>query len=232
MSGLSVVGRLPRDAVSQRTARWHAVDVVLVLSLLVGLMIAQLALALGGAHPGRPLGLEAEAFRFFPTVLTAYAVLWLAHWRGMTLQGFGFNRRRILLPAFFAWVAAIASAPLFAGLLALAAVGVQAALEMLLVPGLLLLGFSIVVLAPVVEEIIFRALLFRWLRQRWAVLPAAVLSGLVFAAFHLDVATFVPLAITGIAFAWAYDRTGSIWAAITPHAGLNALVLLGRLSAG
>jgi len=156
--------------------------------------------------------------------------------RGMTLGGFGFNRRRILLPAFFAWVAALAAGPLAAYLLGVAAsmapslaIDLRARLDVFLVPGLLLLAFSIVVVAPIVEEITFRALLFRWLRQRWPLWPAALLSGLVFASFHLEAATLLPLTIAGMALAWAYDRTGSLWASIVPHAGLNALFLAARV---
>ena len=231
--------RAPQARLSRPDRRWHATDVALTFALLVGLMLLQLTLVLAGVRPDEPLGLEAQAFRFFPTVLTAYAVLWFARVRGMTLGGFGFNRRRILLPAFFAWLVAVFAGPLIVLLLgavgavapALAALDLRGRLDILLVPGVALLAFAVIVVAPVVEEITFRALLFRWLRQRWALWPAALLSGLVFAAFHLDASTLLPLTLAGAAFAWAYDRTGSLWASITPHAGLNALFFAARLLA-
>ena len=237
MTGEAAATRLRLRRFAEADRRWHVTDVVLAFSLLVSLMLLQLALALAGAHPNEPLGLEAEAFRFFPTVLTAYAVLWFARMRGMTLGGFGFNRRRILLPAFFAWLVALFSGPLLVMLLgafvavapALAGIDLRARFDVLLVPGLMLLGFSIVVVVPIIEEITFRALLFRWLRQRWPLWPAALLSAIVFAGFHLDAASLLPLTVTGLAFAWAYDRTGSLWASITPHAGLNALFFAARL---
>lgn len=208
-----------------RSRPWHWNDVMVGLALLAGLMVAQTMLVLqlreGGVGP-----VQLQVLRLFPTVLTAYGVLWLAHWRGFTLGEFGFTRRRILWPAFIAWTVCIASGPLVSRLLAFAAIDVEGVLDLLRVPGLIALAVGIVVVAPVVEEVIFRALVFRWIRQRWALWPAALLSGLVFAAFHLDPVTLVPLTLTGVALAWAYDRTGSLWASIVPHAGLNALVLL------
>jgi membrane protease YdiL (CAAX protease family) len=53
-----------------------------------------------------------------------------------------------------------------------------------------------------------------------------LLSGFVFAAFHLSATTLIPLTLTEIAFAWAYARTGSTGVAILPHAGLNAIVFI------
>jgi membrane protease YdiL (CAAX protease family) len=53
----------------------------------------------------------------------------------------------------------------------------------------------------------------------------------VFAAFHLDVAQLIPLVLVGLLFAYAYERTGSLWCSVAPHAGLNAtfcLVLFAR----
>jgi membrane protease YdiL (CAAX protease family) len=76
---------------------------------------------------------------------------------------------------------------------------------------------------PLLEEIIFRGLLFRGLRTRFRLVPALVVTGLLFAAFHMDPLRLVPLAIAGAAFAYAYERSGSIWPAIVAHAGLNAV---------
>lgn len=192
------------------------------LSLLV---FAQAFLFITGLWTDRSFGLRAEVYRFFPTVLTGYAVLWMARRRHMTLGDLGFNRRRIIWPAFIALLVASAAGPVFLGLFSVAAVR-PAALGVFFIPAVFMLGVGMVVVAPVVEEITFRGLLFRGFRQRWPMPPAAFLSGFVFAAFHLSAFTLLPLTLTGIAVAWAYERTGSIWAAILPHAGLNALVFI------
>ncbi|MEX2505262.1 MAG: CPBP family intramembrane glutamic endopeptidase, partial [Egicoccus sp.] len=44
-----------------------------------------------------------------------------------------------------------------------------------------------VVMAPILEEIAFRGVLFQSLRRRVGMWPAAVLSGLIFAAVHVEV---------------------------------------------
>lgn len=198
-------------------------------------MLLQLTLHAAGVRPGRLLGLSAEAFRFFPTVLTAYVVLLLAWRRGMTLRHLGFVRPRSWRPALYAWAGAVMAGPVWAAAMLLLGLDphgpyggvIRAALplEVLTRAPVLLWAFTIVVLAPVVEEVIFRALLYRGVRARWPLLPALLLTGLVFAAFHFDAARFVPLLLVGALLAWAYDRSGSLWASIVPHAGLNAMTL-------
>ena len=209
----------------QSVPRWRRRDLILGLVILALLMLTQTILYISGLWPDPNFGLKAEVYRFFPTVLTGYAVLWMARHRGMTLGDLGFNRHRILWPAFFAWAVAFVSGPLFLGLFALAAIR-PAALGVFFIPAVFMLGVGMVIVAPIVEEITFRALLFRGFRQRWPLPLAALVSGFVFAAFHLSATTLIPLTLTGTAFAWAYARTGSIWAAILPHAGLNAIVFI------
>lgn len=225
MGSLQRTAQPATNSMAMAGSQWRWYDVAIGLALLAFLLTVQAALLLSGSMPGPDSPVERQAFALFPTIATAYAVLWLARLRGLTLERFGFRRARILRPAFIAWCVACLAGPLYAALLAVAGIA-PAALELLVTPGILLLGFGIVVVAPIVEEIVFRALLFRWLRQRWPIWPAAILSGLIFAAFHLDPMTLVPLTMVGAAFAWAFDRTGSLWAAIAPHSGLNALVLL------
>lgn len=88
-----------------------------------------------------------------------------------------------------------------------------------------------VVLVPFNEEMIFRGGLFRGLLaavpRRWAI----GISSLVFAAAHLDVTSFLPLTMLGVAFALAYERTGNIRTVIIAHALFN-LNTLGALLLG
>ena len=81
-----------------------------------------------------------------------------------------------------------------------------------------------VVLAPVIEEILFRGLLFngmkRTMRPRVAVLGSAVLFGVVHPAI-----SFLPVFVMGIAAALVLNSTRSIWAAIATHMTYNAIVV-------
>lgn len=88
-----------------------------------------------------------------------------------------------------------------------------------------------VVLAPVTEEVLFRGLLFASLRRRLPWPIAAMVSALAFAVLHgYGVQGFASVMWSGLAWAWAYERTGSLWPAMIGHAlgnlSASALVLL------
>jgi membrane protease YdiL (CAAX protease family)/uncharacterized RDD family membrane protein YckC len=86
---------------------------------------------------------------------------------------------------------------------------------------------TIVVLAPIGEELFFRGFFFSGLRSRMSVWPAALISGLVFGSVHAPtgITTVIPLAALGIVLAWLYDRTGSLWPCVIAHTLNNALAL-------
>ena len=84
-----------------------------------------------------------------------------------------------------------------------------------------------VVFAPVFEELVFRGLLYGTLRARLAWPLAATASALVFATAHgYGAAGFVSVFLSGVLWAWAYERTGSLLPAITAHVLNNAAVAL------
>jgi len=79
--------------------------------------------------------------------------------------------------------------------------------------------------APVIEETLFRGYLFRAMSVRYGLRWAYPISATLFAAFHGTLPLIVPLAIAGLLYAWAYQRTGNLLANITAHATSNALAL-------
>ena len=96
---------------------------------------------------------------------------------------------------------------------------------------LLLAALAAVVMAPIAEELLFRGLLHRGLRQRMRRPSALVLSSVLFAVVHVDVAASQPLALVGLTFvgvvlALAHERTGSLLVPVVIHATHNALTLL------
>lgn len=86
------------------------------------------------------------------------------------------------------------------------------------------------VLAPLMEELLFRAGLYRFCRQRWGRVPALLVSSILFGAVHANWAGFVPLAFLGMMLALAYEATGSIRVAIIAHAFFNLNSILAILS--
>jgi uncharacterized protein len=89
-----------------------------------------------------------------------------------------------------------------------------------------IVGLLIIAGAPLGEELIFRGLFFGWLRRHLSLWPAAIISALVFAAIHGIPVVMPPVLVLGIAFAWLYEKTGSLWPAIAVHAFHNALVFV------
>jgi membrane protease YdiL (CAAX protease family) len=85
----------------------------------------------------------------------------------------------------------------------------------------------IVVAAPLSEEIFFRGFVFGGLRRAMPFVAAAAISALVWGIFHFtgpgSWGVVLQLSVFGVALAWLYERTGSIWPAIAVHAINNAL---------
>ncbi len=90
---------------------------------------------------------------------------------------------------------------------------------------------SLVVLAPIAEELLFRGLLLRALLARWAPLAAVAGSAAVFAAVHLldpGAAVAVPvLFVAGAVMGETARRRGDLGMAIVIHAVFNFTAFLG-----
>ena len=84
-----------------------------------------------------------------------------------------------------------------------------------------------VVFAPVFEELAFRGLLFGVFRRRFQWGVAAMLSAALFALAHgYGLIGFLSVFWSGLIWAWAYERTGSLWPGMIGHAINNLLVCL------
>ena len=87
--------------------------------------------------------------------------------------------------------------------------------------------FDTVVLTPVFEEIVFRGLLFATLRRRFGLSTAAVLSAGIFAIAHgYGILGFGAVFWSGLLWAWAYERTGSLLPSMAAHAADNLMASL------
>ncbi len=85
----------------------------------------------------------------------------------------------------------------------------------------------IIVAAPISEEMFFRGFMFAGLRRSAPFVVAAVISSCVWGLFHYtgpgSWGVVLQLSIFGLALAWLYERTGSIWPTIAVHALNNAI---------
>ena len=91
---------------------------------------------------------------------------------------------------------------------------------------LLLEALVLVIAAPLAEELLFRGVLFRRMRTYCSWLPAALITSLIFAAFHGNILQGVYGFLLGMLLTWVYERLHTIWGAVLLHAAANAASLL------
>ena len=91
--------------------------------------------------------------------------------------------------------------------------------------GLILKVIAVAILAPLIEEILFRGYLQTALAERMNHHVAIWLAALIFAIIHLQPMAIPALMILGAAFGYIYHRTGSLKTCIVLHMLNNGLAL-------
>jgi membrane protease YdiL (CAAX protease family) len=94
-----------------------------------------------------------------------------------------------------------------------------------------------VIMAPFLEEALFRGLLFPALRRRLSFTPAALLVTALFAGLHaVQTGGYLPalaaIAVVGYLLAWLREASGSLWPCVILHMGFNFTALLPVLLLG
>ncbi len=85
---------------------------------------------------------------------------------------------------------------------------------------------KVAVVAPIVEELIFRGLILKGLRRNYNAFTAVFMSALLFALFHLNPWQFPATFVLGLLLGWIMIRTDNILLAILGHSVNNFLVLI------
>lgn len=90
------------------------------------------------------------------------------------------------------------------------------------------LPFMIVpaIIAPILEEIIFRKIIFGSLYRRFNFIIAVLTSSLIFAALHLDFDHLLVYTLVGGVFAFLYAKTKRIIVPIIAHTAMNSFAIL------
>jgi len=81
-----------------------------------------------------------------------------------------------------------------------------------------------VVVAPFVEELVYRGIIFNAIRGKVKPMFAAILSAALFAYGHPGVLQLVYAFIIGFMFAYAYHHTRKLWVPIMMHSVINLVV--------
>jgi uncharacterized protein len=95
-------------------------------------------------------------------------------------------------------------------------------------PQMLLALISIVIIAPIVEELLFRGTLQQYLKKYFSVKTSIALTALIFASFHFSTSqglgnfSLIPALFSFACFlGYTYERQGSIFASIGLHLTFN-----------
>jgi membrane protease YdiL (CAAX protease family) len=90
----------------------------------------------------------------------------------------------------------------------------------------------VLIIAPVVEEIIFRGYIYRILKTKIPIILAIIISSTLFSLIHYNVLSFILLFVLSIFLTYIYERNGSIMCPIIIHSLFNlmmsALIIYGN----
>jgi membrane protease YdiL (CAAX protease family) len=92
-----------------------------------------------------------------------------------------------------------------------------------------------VLVAPLVEETIFRGFLYPVLARRWGIAAGVLITGTLFGLLHAAQlwggwGQIALLILVGVLLTWVRARTGTVTASYFVHLGYNGLQLLGYLA--
>ncbi len=195
-----------------------------------------------GGTAGRATGLRKLVLGISPTVLAAVAVCVLARLRGRTPeQALGLassestrDAGRGVVAYLTAYPAVMAGIALWAHLFDMVGVEIpsQEAVKTVLTkqawPEAAASVAVVVIMAPLLEEMVFRGFLLSALSRRMGPTGALVLTAALFGLLHTADHPFYagPIFVLGLLLGWLYLRPGRLWVAVGCHGAHNALALL------
>ncbi len=85
---------------------------------------------------------------------------------------------------------------------------------------------TLIVVAPVFEELLCRGIILESIRAKWGVWAACLLSSVMFAVMHFHPSASINALVVGIILSYIYVRSDSLFAPIILHAFNNALAYM------
>ncbi|MBC1512594.1 CPBP family intramembrane metalloprotease [Listeria booriae] len=88
------------------------------------------------------------------------------------------------------------------------------------------------VLAPILEEIVFRKIIYGGLASRMNIHVAAVISSLFFGLMHMDLAYLLVYFVIGLILCYMYTKTKRIAVPIAAHMLMNVIAMIIQFTMG
>ena len=89
-----------------------------------------------------------------------------------------------------------------------------------------LLFITIVIIAPITEELAFRGLILDYLNHNYGKWPAIIVSSILFGVIHIIPAAIVVATFGGLLYGWLRIKTDSLWPGILCHSLWNSFVFV------
>ena len=184
-------------------------------------------------------------------VVTIAVMMFLAHFHfARRLKGFGLNIRTTVKDFFMGFVNLLAAWPIMMAAITMtmfiaeliwgADYEMQQHQQLELIteypqlPLRIMIVFLAVVIAPLLEEMLFRGFIQTAIRSffniRNSAWPAIAASSVFFAIMHADPGHWPTLFVLGVCLGYAYEKSGSLFRAIFIHSFFNATSIIGTLS--
>ena len=90
--------------------------------------------------------------------------------------------------------------------------------------GLELLGSAVV--TPLLEELLYRGVIYGRLRRMMKLVPAVLISAVIFGAVHFNVVQFVYAFLLGIVLALCMEKSGHMYGAVVAHMTANGIAVI------
>lgn len=86
---------------------------------------------------------------------------------------------------------------------------------------------SAAIISPLYEEIFYRGFIYKWFRVKWGVTAGILISSIIFTIVHIPTFNTLPVNfVSGVVFAWTYEKSGSILPAIIIHSLFNGTAVI------
>ncbi|PIE93580.1 CPBP family intramembrane metalloprotease [Bacillus fungorum] len=83
------------------------------------------------------------------------------------------------------------------------------------------------IISPIYEEILYRGVFYTFFRDRYGIWGGMFISSIIFTVVHIPTYNTLPVNfLSGVVFAWLYEKTNSILSAMIVHALFNFLAVL------